>query len=133
MIMSIIRRTGLRLGMVVFMFAVALQTQANHSVPTPSESHPARGSSPNSIFDNPLHARSLMELLQVFLQGIVYIGSIALLLALVWCGFLFVMAQGKEESLNDAKRTLMWTLIGGLILLGAEGIAVMIEATGSQL
>lgn len=86
-----------------------------------------------SPFDNPLRARSIMELLQTILQGLVYIGTIALLLALVWCGFLFVWAQGAEERLTDAKRTLMWTLIGGLILLGAEGIAVMIEITGSQL
>lgn len=128
-----IRRIGFSLGVLIYSLVIAFHAQANHSVPTPGESHPARRSSPNSIFDNPLHADSIMELLRTFLQGLVYIGSIALLLALVWCGFLFVMAQGKEEDLNNAKRTLMWTVIGGLILLGAEGIAVMIEATGSQL
>lgn len=84
-------------------------------------------------FDNPLRSRSIMELLMVLLGALVYIGTIALVLAFVWTGVLFVMAQGAEEKIKDARRTLMWTLIGGLILLGAQGIAVIINATASTL
>lgn len=84
-------------------------------------------------FDNPLRARSIIELLEMFLRGLVYIGTIALMLAFVWTGFLFVMAQGAEEKIKDARRTLMWTLIGGLVLIGAQGIAVIINASVSSI
>ncbi len=84
-------------------------------------------------FDNPLRSRSIMELLHVLLGALVYLGTIALVLAFVWTGFLFVVAQGAEEKIKDARSTLLWTLIGGLILLGAQGIAVIINATMSTI
>ena len=84
-------------------------------------------------FENPLRTRSLNELLHAFLGIIIYLGTIALLLGFVWTGALFVFAQGKAEKLSEARRALVWTLIGGAILLGAEGIAAIIEATGSRL
>lgn len=134
--LSKIRRTALRIGAVIFSFVVAVQAHAVHvGADVPGQSHPPIPLSRQARlpFDNPLRARSIMELLQTFLEGLIYIGTIALLLALVWCGFLFVKAQGAAEGLKDARRTLMWTLIGGLILIGAQGIAMMIEATGSRL
>ncbi|MGB4076431.1 MAG: hypothetical protein WBK28_01870 [Minisyncoccia bacterium] len=82
---------------------------------------------------NPLNADSLQELLTVILRALVSIGSILLVLALVWVGFLFVFAQGQEEKIRDARNALMWTVVGGLLLLGAEAIALVIEATVGQL
>ena len=69
------------------------------------------------------------ELLTIVLHAIVQIGSILLVLALVWVGFLFVAAQGAEEKIRDARNALMWTILGGLLLLGAEAIARVISAT----
>lgn len=48
---------------------------------------------------------------------------------LIYVGFLFVKAQGKEEELRDARRALLWTVIGALILLGSQAIAMGIKAT----
>lgn len=78
---------------------------------------------------NPLKAGSITELLNIVLKAVVEIGSILLVLALVWVGFLFVAAQGAEEKIRDARTALMWTVIGGLILLGAEAISQVITAT----
>ncbi|MCI0597844.1 hypothetical protein L0Y34_02130 [Candidatus Parcubacteria bacterium] len=84
--------------------------------------------------ENPLQNHgSLQELLLTFLEGVVMLGAIALLLALVYVGFLFVKARGNEQELKDARRALVWTVIGGLILLGAEGIALILEATALSL
>lgn len=84
-------------------------------------------------FDNPLHSRSLMQLLGGLMEGVVYVGTVALLIGFVWTGALFVFAQGAEEKLKEARRALMWTLVGGVVLLGAEGIARILEATASRL
>ncbi len=80
-------------------------------------------------FKNPLKAGSLPELLTAVLHGVVQIGSILLVLALVYVGFLFVAAQGAEEKIRDARNALFWTVVGGLILLGAEAISQVISAT----
>ncbi len=85
------------------------------------------------IIPNPLRADSLMELVQALLGGLVYVGTVALLLGLVWTGAQFVFAQGSDEKLKDARKSLRWTLIGGAILLGAEGIAYILEATALSL
>lgn len=50
--------------------------------------------------------------------------SLPLLAALVvWAGFRIVSARGDVQQLQDAKRTLYWTLIGGVIIAGAYIIA----------
>ena len=48
---------------------------------------------------------------------------------LVYVGFLFVTAQGNETKITAAKSGLLWTVVGALILLGAQAIALAIEAT----
>ncbi len=80
--------------------------------------------------ENPLrNIDSLSELIDALLAAVVTIGGIVLMLALVYVGFLFVAAQGKEEEIRNARAALMWTVIGGLILLGATAIKTVIEAT----
>ena len=84
-------------------------------------------------FVNPLQSDSLMELLVGIVRAVVYVGSVALILALIWAGFLFVRAQGNPGELQKARQTLLWTVLGGAILLGAEGIARLVEATAGNL
>src|SRR3989344_277553 len=60
-------------------------------------------------------------------------GTIILILMFVWVGFLFVAARGSEEKLRTARTAFFWTVIGGLILLGAEGIARVIQSTADTL
>lgn len=71
--------------------------------------------------------------MNAILDGVVEIGTIILTLALVYVGFLFVVAQGNEEKLKNARGALMWTVIGGLVLLGAKAIGLAIQATASNL
>jgi hypothetical protein len=67
------------------------------------------------------------------MQAVVQIGVIALVLALVYTGFLFASAQGNEEKIKTARHALFWVVIGGLILLGAETIALIVDATAKAL
>ncbi len=78
---------------------------------------------------NPLNADSIEALLKLILDVVIQLGSIVLIFALVYVGFLFVMAQGNEEKIRSARQALVWTVIGGLILLGAEAASLVISAT----
>lgn len=61
------------------------------------------------------------------------IGTIIVILMLIYCGYKFVAAQGDPTKLQDARRNLLWTVVGALILLGAQAIAIGIEATVTAL
>lgn len=63
------------------------------------------------------------------LRFVVRIGAIVVVLMYVFVGFKFVTAQGNESKITEAKTMLLWTTIGGLVLLGAEVIARGIQAT----
>ncbi len=72
---------------------------------------------------------SIDGLIATILNGVISIGLPVIALALVYCGFLFVAARGNSEKLTKAKDALIYTVIGGGILLGAWAIAKMISAT----
>lgn len=57
------------------------------------------------------------------------IGPVIVILMLVFVGFKFVTAQGEPGKITEARQMLLWTVVGALILLGAEVIAIGIEAT----
>lgn len=83
---------------------------------------------------NPLgDVETLPQFLEAILKGVVDIGTIILIMMLVYVGFLFVAARGNAEKLQSAKSALVWTVIGGLILLGATAIQMVITETVKSL
>lgn len=79
---------------------------------------------------NPLKGiDTLPQFLHAILDGVVQIGTIVLIMMLVYVGFLFVAARGNPEKIQGAKSALVWTVIGGLVLLGATAIELVIEGT----
>lgn len=95
---------------------------------------PTTGGSSSGGLINPLRGvDSFPDFLRAILGGIVEIGTIVLIMMLVYVGFLFVAARGKAEELSKAKSALVWTVIGGLILLGATSIQLVIEGTVNSL
>lgn len=85
---------------------------------------------------NPLESAgidNLNGLIKTVLTGIVKLGVPIVALAIIYAGFLFVFAQGNTEKLDEAKRTFIYTLIGGAILLGAWALAQIITNTVTSL
>jgi hypothetical protein len=79
---------------------------------------------------NPIPAvTSIPGLIHRILEGILKIGIPFLALAIIYSGFLFITARGNSEKLEKAKDSLLYTIIGGAILLGSWAIAQMIEST----
>lgn len=78
---------------------------------------------------NPIESTTLTELIKKVLEGVVKLGMPIIVLAIIYSGFLFVAAQGNSEKLDEAKRSLVYTLIGAAILLGSWGLAQLITDT----
>lgn len=82
---------------------------------------------------NPLASKSVSEVMLSFFKILVELGAVVVTLAIIYAGFLFVMARGNPEELKKAKSTLFWTITGALVLLGAQVIASIIENTIKKL
>lgn len=93
------------------------------------------GSSETSTgLTNPLNnINSLPDFMNAILDAVVQLGSIVLVFAIVYVGFKFVTAQGNEEEIRSARTALMWVVIGGLVLLGAKTVGLVITNTVQQL
>ena len=83
---------------------------------------------------NPLGTgTNLMTFLKQILAFVVQIGTVVVIFMLVYVGYLFVAAQGAPAKIEEARRALLWTVVGALILLGAQAIADAIQATAQAL
>lgn len=52
-----------------------------------------------------------------------------IVLFIMYAGFLFVTANGDEGKVKDAKHALLWAVVGGVIVLGANLIYGVILGT----
>lgn len=83
---------------------------------------------------NPLQGgTSLESFLNMILSFVIRIGAIVVVVMLVYVGYLFVVAQGSDSKLTEARKALLWTIIGALILLGAQAIAIGLQSTVNAL
>jgi len=127
--------------------AAPAPTSGGSGVGTPPLTAPPVGGTPpltttpantgqNVALINPLGTGScsnngdcLSSFLTSILQFVVRIGAIVVVFMLVYVGFLFVTARGNEIKITAARTALLWTVVGALILLGAQAIAMAIQAT----
>ncbi len=83
---------------------------------------------------NPLGSKTdLPKLVSEVLGFVVKIGAMVVVFMLIWVGWMFVKAQGVPGDITKARQALLWTVIGGLILLGAQVISIGIQATVNSL
>ncbi len=89
----------------------------------------------NTTIDNPLNDKlnDIPSFIQAILEIVLTVGIPIVTLAIIYSGFLFVSAQGSPEKLTKAKNTLMYTLIGAALLLGAFVLAEAIQSTVEEI
>lgn len=90
------------------------------------------GSSGGSgAIQNPLNSSfsTFPAFMAAVLDIVVKVGAPIAVVMVIYAGMLFVLARGNDEKLKEAKRALLWALIGTMILLGAQVIANAISAT----
>jgi hypothetical protein len=102
-------------------------------VATPLFAQDTGGIGCTQVICNPLQSTDLQTLLGKVLDAVVAIGTVIVTIMLVYCGFLFVVAQGNDEKLREARSALLWTVIGALVLLGAKAIQGLITTTAQSL
>lgn len=92
-----------------------------------------RGGAPTTgtKIDNPLspNISTVNDFIKVMLEGIIKMGIPVIAIAIVYCGFLFVSAQGNSEKISTAKNALLYTLIGAAVLIGSWALAQLISET----
>lgn len=87
------------------------------------------GCDPAKKICNPIEATTIQGVILKFLEGALKIGIPIVALAIIYCGFLFVAAMGNSEKLQKAKDSLLYTLIGAGVLLGAYALAQLVNET----
>ena len=78
---------------------------------------------------NPLSTNTVQEFIEKALEGLLRIGIPLVAIAIIYSGFLFVMARGNSEKLKTARDSILYTVIGAAILLGAWTISKIIAST----
>lgn len=78
---------------------------------------------------NPIKVDNINDFIKTILEGVLKIGIPLIALAIIYSGFLFITAQGKEAKLTEAKNALLYTVIGAAVLLGSWALAQLISET----
>jgi hypothetical protein len=106
----------------------------NDSVTPPgndSVTPPASTGGISAKIKNPLGSKfpDIPSFIGALLKLVLVVGVPLVALAIIYCGFLFVKALGNPEEITKAKKALMYTLIGAVLLLGAFVLAEAIAGT----
>ncbi len=88
-----------------------------------------------SKIDNPLGSstNSLAAFFDTIVGVAIELGTIVSVLAIMYGGFLYVSAQGNEEQLAKAYKTITWALVGTAVLLGSRTIMAAVSGTVKEL
>ncbi len=117
-------------GMVVMPVVGFGQTSGggNNTGTTPTQ---VKNSNINFTLPNPFKGGSdLMSIITTIFDNIILpLGSVLIVLVIIFSGFKFLTAQGKPADLATARQALLYAVIGAAILLGAKGISEVIEKT----
>jgi|SRR3989344_7063924 len=90
----------------------------------------AAGQEGSGTFKNPLgETTEFKALINKVLEVLIDVGIPILVVFIVYAGFKFVTAQGNTTKLEEARKTLLWAVIGGAVLVGAKVIATAIQDT----
>ena len=80
-------------------------------------------------FDNPLSSFAVQEMLRGFIMAVIYVGTPAVVVGIVWVGFLFAAAQGNTEALKQAKKMAVLVLVAGTVFLSLWAIVTLVGTT----
>lgn len=73
--------------------------------------------------------KTIPEFLLALVDIVFLFGMPIIVLFIIYGGFLFVTAGDNEAQITKSKKTILWTLIGAAVLIGAKVIAMAIQST----
>jgi len=78
---------------------------------------------------SPLAFGSFEDFLVAVLNIIIIIATPIVVLCIIYAGFLYVTAQGNVQQTQQATRALTYSIIGGVLIIGAVAISGIIAST----
>lgn len=82
---------------------------------------------------NPVQSGQLENVLEGIVRFVIRVGIPVLVFFVILTGLMFVLAQGNEQKLQQARTMFYWVLLGGGIILGSATIAQMVINFAKQL
>lgn len=115
----------------VFLFfsSIVVFGQGNGDTATGGDLIPSKFSN----LQNPIKSQTIQEFVRNILEGVIKIGVPLVALAIIYSGFLFVVALGNPGKIEEAKSALTNTVIGAALLLGAWALSELIVETVKSL
>lgn len=74
---------------------------------------------------NPLGVKTFIEAISKILDYLIYISIPILALMILWGGFQILTAREAPEKIKNGKTTIMWAIVGFIIVLASKGMALI--------
>ena len=78
---------------------------------------------------NPLNAGNIQDVIYLAIDLAIYLGVAFAVIAIVYVGFKFILAQGKPEDIKEAKMWFFYIIIGLAILISSKVIVEIVKTT----
>ena len=83
--------------------------------------------------DNPLGVESFEDIISGLIDFLFNLAIVIVPLMIVWAAFLFITSGGSIDQINQAKRMIIYSLAGLIVILLASGlIAIVKEILGIE-
>lgn len=76
---------------------------------------------------NPIRVSSVEQLLVILLNLVIIIATPIVVLFIILAGFKYVTARGNPAQIQEATQALTYSIIGGVLIIGAIAIAEIIK------
>ena len=76
---------------------------------------------------NPISTNDFSKLVENFLLWVLSVAGALTLLMLVTGGVLYVTSSGNEQKIEAAKKMIIWTILGLILILASYSIIVVLD------
>lgn len=83
----------------------------------------------NIAIKNPLKVDTIEGAIKLFMDAVLRIALPFIVIFFIWSGVSFILARGKKDALDKAKKMFWYTILGTLLILGAWTITNIIIGT----
>lgn len=85
------------------------------------------------MLQNPLAVDSIVGLFEVLIDIVMVFAVPIIVLFIVLAGFNYVTARGDTSKIQTAHKALLYALIGGLLIIGAQILIAVVGGTVSDI
>lgn len=78
---------------------------------------------------NPLRIEGIAELFKLLVDVLMVFAIPIIVFFIIYAGFQYVMARGNPDAISKAHKALLYAVIGGVLILGAQTILFVISGT----